>query len=165
MTFDPDRQDESTGGGAQAPCPRVRFRRLPSSRGIPLPERATCHAAGYDIRAAEEAVLAPGQILLVGTGLVMELPEGMECQVRPRSGLALRHGITLPNSPGTIDSDYRGEVRIILQNLGPEPVTLARGERIAQLVFARFEVPEVEEVDALSDTERGAGGFGSTGVA
>lgn len=94
----------------------------------------------------------------------MELPEGMECQVRPRSGLALKHGITLPNSPGTIDPDYRGELRIIMQNLGPQAVTLMRGERIAQLIFARFEAPKVLEVDELSETERGEGGFGSTGT-
>ena len=94
----------------------------------------------------------------------MELPEGMECQVRPRSGLALKHGITLPNSPGTIDPDYRGELRIIMQNLGPQAVTLLRGERIAQLIFARFEAPEVLEVDELNETERGEGGFGSTGT-
>ena len=89
----------------------------------------------------------------------------MECQVRPRSGLALKHGITLPNSPGTIDPDYRGELRVIMHNLGSEPVTLERGERIAQLVFARFEAPEIEEVEELSATERGKGGFGSTGTA
>jgi dUTP pyrophosphatase len=164
VTLDRDLKDESTGGGAESPRPRVRFRRLASSRGIPLPERATPHAAGYDIRSAEAAVLAPGEIRLVPTGLEMELPDGLECQVRPRSGLALKHGITLPNSPGTIDPDYRGELRVILQNLGAEPVTLARGERIAQLVFARFEVPDLEEVDTLSDTGRGSGGFGSTGL-
>jgi dUTP pyrophosphatase len=94
----------------------------------------------------------------------MELPEGVECQVRPRSGLALKHGITLPNSPGTIDPDYRGEVRVIMQNLGPEAVTLERGERIAQLVFARFLAPEIEEVEEVSATGRGEGGFGSTGT-
>lgn len=165
MTLPRDREDGSTGGGAGEPHPRVRFQRLPSSRDLPLPERATPHAAGFDVRAAEEATLSPGEIRLVGTGLVMELPEGLECQVRPRSGLALKHGITLPNSPGTIDPDYRGELRIILQNLGPEAVTLARGERIAQLVFARFETPAVEEADSLSDSDRGSGGFGSTGRA
>jgi dUTP pyrophosphatase len=117
------------------------------------------------VRSAEEVTLVSGEIRLVPTGLVMELPEGMECQVRPRSGLALKHGLTLPNSPGTIDPDYRGELRIILQNLGADPVTLARGERIAQLVFARFETPEVEEAATLSHTPRGAGGFGSTGRA
>ncbi|HIF22881.1 MAG TPA: dUTP diphosphatase [Gemmatimonadetes bacterium] len=143
----------------------VRFRRLPSNPDLPLPSRATPHAAGYDIRSAEqEVVLESGEIRLVSTGLLMELPEGMECQVRPRSGLALKHGITLPNSPGTIDPDYRGELRIIMQNLGPQAVTLHRGERIAQLVFSRFEAPEVVEVDELSETSRGEGGFGSTGT-
>ncbi|MDX1646354.1 MAG: dUTP diphosphatase [Longimicrobiales bacterium] len=143
----------------------VRFRRLPSNPDLPLPGRATEHAAGYDVRSAEDSVtLEPGEIRLVGTGLVMELPEGMECQVRPRSGLALKHGVTLPNSPGTIDPDYRGELRVIMQNLGPDPVTLERGERIAQLVFARFEEPDVTEVSELSETERGEGGFGSTGT-
>lgn len=112
----------------------------------------------------DEVVLAPGEIRLVDTGLVMELPEGIECQVRPRSGLALKHGVTLPNSPGTIDPDYRGELRVIMQNLGSEPVRLARGERIAQLVFARFEAPDIEEADAVSQTARGRGGFGSTGT-
>jgi dUTP pyrophosphatase len=144
----------------------VRFTRLPSNPDLPLPARATEHAAGYDIRSAEESVLlAPGEIRLVATGLVMELPEGVECQVRPRSGLALKHGITLPNSPGTIDPDYRGELRVIMQNLGASPVTLRRGERIAQLVFARFEAPAVVEVEAVGDTARGSGGFGSTGTA
>jgi dUTP pyrophosphatase len=144
---------------------QVRFARLPSNPDLPLPARATPNAAGYDIRSAEEAVtLRPGEIRLVGTGLVMELPEGVECQVRPRSGLALRHGITLPNSPGTIDPDYRGEVRIIMQNLGSEAVTLRRGKRIAQLVFSRFEVPAIAQADELSATERGDAGFGSTGI-
>jgi len=145
---------------------QVRFSRLPSNPDLPLPERATPHAAGYDVRTAEGPVtLAPGEIRLVGTGLVMELPEGVECQVRPRSGLALRYGLTLPNSPATIDPDYRGELRIILQNLGPDRVTLERGERVAQLVFARFEAPEITSVDELSATVRGDGGFGSTGRA
>lgn len=144
----------------------VRFTRLPSNPDLPLPERATPHAAGYDIRSAEESVtLEPGQIRLVATGLVMELPPGVECQVRPRSGLALKHGITLPNSPGTIDPDYRGELRVIMQNLGSQAVTLGRGERIAQLVFARFDAPDVVLTEKLSETERGSGGFGSTGTA
>lgn len=162
----PDRPEEFTGGGASGPRPRVRFRRLESNPDLPLPERATPHAAGYDIRSAEaEVILQPGEIRLVSTGLVMELPEGLECQVRPRSGLALKHGITLPNSPGTIDPDYRGEVRVIMQNLGSQPVTLARGERIAQLVFARFEAPSIVETDEVNETQRGTGGFGSTGRA
>jgi len=165
VTGSADAVSEGTGGGASSPLPRVRFKRLPSNPDLPLPGRATPHAAGYDIRSAEdEVVLEPGEVRLVSTGLVMELPLGVECQVRPRSGLALRHGITLPNSPGTIDPDYRGELRVILQNTGSEPVTVARGERIAQLVFARFEAPAVDEVESLSDTERGQGGFGSTGT-
>lgn len=142
----------------------VRFLRLPSNPDLPLPSRATPHAAGYDVRSAEEDfVLASGEIRLVGTGLVMELPEGVECQVRPRSGLAVRHGVSLPNTPGTIDPDYRGEVRVALINLGQEPVPIARGERVAQLVFARFESPRVAEVEDVSETGRGEGGFGSTG--
>lgn len=165
MTAQQDGRDGPAGGGAQTPRPRVRFRRLPSNPDLPLPERATPHAAGFDVRSAEETMLGPGEIRLVPTGLVMELPEGIECQVRPRSGLALKHGITLPNSPGTIDPDYRGELRIILQNLGSEAVRLARGERIAQLVFASFETPEMVEADRVSETGRGAGGFGSTGRA
>lgn len=142
----------------------VRFRRLASNADLPLPTRATPGSAGYDVRSAEpDLVLAPGEIRAVATGLEMELPEGMECQVRPRSGLAARHGILVPNSPGTIDPDYRGELKVLLFNAGREPVSLTRGERIAQLVFARFEVPEVQEVDELSATGRGDGGFGSTG--
>ena len=109
-------------------------------------------------------MLDPGEIRLISTGLIMELPEGMECQVRPRSGLALNYGITLPNSPGTIDPDYRGEVKIIIQNLGSEQVTLIRGERVAQLVFSLFQSPEVAEVEELSNTDRGESGFGSTGI-
>ena len=142
----------------------VQFQRLPSNPDLPLPARATPQAAGYDIRSAIEVVLNPGEIRLISTGLIMELPEGMECQVRPRSGLALKYGITLPNSPGTIDPDYRGEVKIIIQNLGSEQVTLIRGERVAQLVFSLFESPEVSEVKELSSTDRGKDGFGSTGT-
>ena len=143
---------------------RVQFQRLPSNPDLPLPARATPQAAGYDIRSTTEVVLNPGEIRLISTGLIMELPEGMECQVRPRSGLALKYGITLPNSPGTIDPDYRGEVKIIIQNLGSEQVTLIRGERVAQLVFSLFQSPEVAEVEELSDTNRGEGGCGSTGT-
>lgn len=143
----------------------VRFMRLEHNPDLPLPARATPQAAGYDVRSADEDfVLQPGEIRLVSTGLVMELPDGVECQVRPRSGLAVRHGITLPNSPGTIDPDYRGELKVPLQNLGPDAVPLARGERVAQLVFARFETPAVQEAAQLSGTERGEGGFGSTGT-
>jgi|TARA_B100001750_G_C15511730_1_gene604145 dUTP pyrophosphatase len=144
---------------------KVLFTRLESNPDLPLPARATPQAAGYDVRSAEGSItLEPGEIRLVGTGLLMELPEGVECQVRPRSGLALRHGITLPNSPGTIDPDYRGELKIIMQNLGGESVTLERGSRIAQLIFARFEEPEVVLSEQVSETDRGDGGFGSTGA-
>ena len=144
----------------------VRFLRLDHNPDLPLPARATEHAAGYDVRSAEATFhLPPGEIRLVGTGLVMELPEGIECQVRPRSGLAVRHGVTLPNTPGTIDPDYRGEVKVPLINLGRESVTIARGERVAQLVFARFEVLEVRETRTVDETARGEGGFGSTGTA
>ncbi len=143
---------------------QVRFLRLEGNPDLPLPSRATPHSSGYDIRSAEaDFRLSPGEIRAVSTGLTMELPAGVECQVRPRSGLAVRHGITLPNSPGTIDPDYRGEVKVLMQNTGPSPVTIRRGDRIAQLVFARFETPEVVEAEDLSRTGRGQGGFGSTG--
>jgi dUTP pyrophosphatase len=145
-------------------APRVRFRRLTANPDLPLPSRATDGSAGYDVRSAEEDfVLEPRAIRAVSTGLEMELPEGLECQVRPRSGLALRHGVTVANAPGTVDPDYRGELRVILQNHGDDAVRIGRGERIAQLVFARFESPKVEEVDELSSSPRGPGGFGSTG--
>jgi dUTP pyrophosphatase len=138
---------------------------LEANPDLPLPARATPEAAGYDVRSAEpDLVLGPGEIRAVSTGLIMELPPGVECQVRPRSGLAARYGITLPNSPGTIDPDYRGELKVILQNGGSEAFSLRRGERIAQLVFARFEAPEVVEAEDLTETLRGEGGFGSTGT-
>jgi len=144
---------------------RVRFLRLDWNPDLPVPTRATPGAAGYDVRSAEaDLELRPGEIRAVSTGLVMELPPGVECQVRPRSGLAARYGITLPNAPGTIDPDYRGELKGLLQNGGLAAVPIRRGDRIAQLVFARFEVPEVEEGDDLSQTHRGGGGFGSTGT-
>ncbi|MBV6520824.1 MAG: Deoxyuridine 5'-triphosphate nucleotidohydrolase [Gemmatimonadaceae bacterium] len=143
---------------------RVRVRRLPHNPDIPLPSRQTAGAAGYDVASAEaDVTLAPGERRTIATGLAFELPEGLEMQVRPRSGLALRYGLTLPNAPGTIDADYRGELRIIVQNGGTEPVTLKRGERIAQLVFARFQTPVLEEAEGLTATDRGEGGFGSTG--
>ena len=142
----------------------VRVRRLTHNPDLPLPARQTSGSAGYDVASAEpDVVLAPGERRAVGTGLAFELPAGMEMQVRPRSGLALRHGITLPNAPGTIDSDYRGELKVILQNGGSEPVTIARGDRIAQLVFARYETPTIEETTELGASGRGEGGFGSTG--
>ncbi len=148
-----------------ASLPQVRFLRLEHNPELPLPARATPHSAGYDVRSAEtDFELAPGEIRAVSTGLLMELPEGVECQVRPRSGLAARHGITLPNSPGTIDPDYRGELKVLMQNTGPAGVTIRRGDRIAQLIFARFETPVVVQAETLSDTDRGKGGFGSTGA-
>ncbi len=145
---------------------RVRVRRLPRSEGLPLPFKTSAGSAGSDLVAAvdKSLTLAPGERGLVPTGLVLEIPPGFEGQVRPRSGLALKAGLTVLNSPGTIDSDYRGEVGVLLINHGTEPVTIRRGERIAQLVFARLEEVEWEEVDELCTSERGAGGFGSSGV-
>jgi dUTP pyrophosphatase len=144
---------------------RVRVLRLPNNHDLPLPTRQTAGSAGFDLASAEpDFVLAPGDRRLVSTGLAIELPPGMEGQVRPRSGLALKYGITMPNAPGTIDSDYRGELRVILQNGGTTAVTIARGDRIAQIVFARYEIPELVDATALEDSPRGAGGFGSTGV-
>ena len=144
---------------------RVRVLRLPNNPDLPLPSRQTTGSAGFDLASAEpDFVLAPGERRLVSTGLAIEIPPGIEGQVRPRSGLALRHGITMPNAPGTIDSDYRGEVRVILQNSGAQPVTITRGDRIAQLVFARYEVPELVDSTELEESMRGAGGFGSTGA-
>ena len=148
----------------EAGCPSVRFMRLPANPDLPLPTRETEGAAGYDVRACVDLRLEPGQVEVVPTGLAMELPPGVECQVRPRSGLATRNGVTMPNSPGTIDSDYRGELKVPLQNLGRDPVDLRRGDRIAQLVFARCLSPAVTETADLSRTPRGTSGFGSTGA-
>jgi dUTP pyrophosphatase len=141
----------------------VRLLRLPHGKDLPLPAYATAHAAGLDVVAAESLTLAPGGRHAVATGFAIVIPEGHEVQVRPRSGLALKHGITCLNTPGTIDADYRGEVKVILANLGSEPFEVVRGERIAQLVPAVVTAARLEEVDALDDTDRGAGGFGSTG--
>jgi dUTP pyrophosphatase len=140
-------------------------RRLPHAAGLPLPQPASAGSAGLDLRAAvaDELVLAPGERALVPTGLLLEVPPGWEGQVRPRSGLALRHGITLPNAPGTIDSDYRGELQVILANSGREPVTIRRGDRIAQLVVAPVAAVEWIETDEMSASAREGGGFGSTG--
>jgi len=142
---------------------RIRLTRLPHGEGLPLPSYATHGAAGMDIVAAEELDLMPGQRHAVATGFAIAIPEGYEVQVRPRSGLALKHGITCLNTPGTIDHDYRGEVKVILANLGSEPFEVRRGERIAQLVPAVVTRADFVEVAELSDTARGAGGFGSTG--
>ena len=141
----------------------IRVRRLPHGEGLPLPSYASGGAAGLDVVAAETLTLAPGERHAVATGFAIGIPEGYEVQVRPRSGLALKHGITCLNTPGTIDSDYRGEVKVILANLGAEPFKVVRGERIAQLVPAPVLRAQFEEVDSLDHTERGAGGFGSTG--
>lgn len=142
----------------------VRVLRLPGNPDLPLPARQTSGSAGYDVRsAAPDFSLAPGERRAVATGFAFALPDGLEMQVRPRSGLALAHGITLPNAPGTIDPDYRGELKVILQNGGADAVLVRRGDRIAQLVFARFESPMLGEADQLPPTTRGAGGFGSTG--
>lgn len=150
-----------------APPVRVHLMRLPHAEGVPAPAYASEGAAGLDLRAAVPAeaplVLAPGARALVPTGFAIALPEGWEAQVRPRSGLALKAGVTCLNSPGTVDSDYRGEVGVILVNHGAEPFTIARGDRIAQLVVAPVSRAVWAEVETLDDTARGAGGFGSTG--
>ena len=143
----------------------IQVTRLPHAEGLPLPAYATPGAAGMDLLAAVTAPLTipPGSRALVPTGLCVALPAGHELQVRPRSGLALKHGITCLNTPGTIDADYRGEVKVILANLGDAPFPVRRGERIAQLVPAPVLHATLAEVDALDDTDRGTGGFGSTG--
>lgn len=147
--------------------PAIAVRRLAHNPDLPLPAYETAHAAGMDLRAAvpetEPIVLRPGSRIAVPTGLAIALPEGFEGQVRPRSGLALRHGITQLNTPGTIDADYRGEVMVILINLGEEEFTIRRGDRIAQLVIAPVVRASWREVESLDETARGAGGFGSTG--
>ena len=141
----------------------IRLKRLPHGAGLPLPAYATVHAAGLDVVAAESVTLAPGARHAVATGFAIAIPQGHEVQVRPRSGLALKHGITCLNTPGTIDADYRGEVKVILANLGAEPFEVVRGERIAQLVPAVVTHAAFTETDSLDDTARGSGGFGSTG--
>lgn len=145
--------------------PVIEVVRLPHADGLPLPAYATDGAAGMDLQAAVDApvTLAPGARALIPTGLRIALPRGYELQVRPRSGLALRHGIVLPNSPGTIDEDYRGELQVIVMNAGDAPFTIERGMRIAQAVLAPVVRASWREVDALADTARGHGGFGSTG--
>jgi dUTP pyrophosphatase len=142
----------------------VRVQRLAHNPDLPLPARQTRDSAGYDVRSCEpDFVLAPGERRAVATGLAFALPPGVEMQVRARSGLALSHGLTLPNAPGTIDPDYRGELKVILLHTGDTPLEIKRGDRIAQLVFARFEAPLLQEVATLEGTVRGEGGFGSTG--
>lgn len=141
----------------------IALQRLPHGEGLPMPAYATEGAAGMDVVSAEDLDLAPGARHAVATGFAMAIPFGFEVQVRPRSGLALKHGITCLNTPGTIDSDYRGEVKVILANLGDAPFPIRRGERIAQLVPAPVQHARFALVDSLDKTERGAGGFGSTG--
>ena len=141
----------------------IRFKRLDPQ--ATLPEYATPGAAGMDIRASVEVGLGQGQWAAVGTGLSVEIPPGFEIQVRPRSGLAAKFGVTVLNAPGTIDSDYRGEIKVILINQGPQEFAVKKGDRIAQLVVARVPAVAIEDVDQLSDTARGTGGLGSTGVA
>ncbi|WP_343609553.1 dUTP diphosphatase [Novosphingobium sp.] len=141
----------------------LRVKRLPHGEGLPLPAYATSGAAGMDVVSAEDVVLAPGARHAVATGLSMAIPAGFEIQVRPRSGLALKHGISAPNAPGTIDSDYRGEVKIILINHGDKPFEILRGDRVAQLVLAPVVQGGWLEVEELDATDRGEGGFGSTG--
>jgi dUTP pyrophosphatase len=146
---------------------QIDIRQLPHAAGLPLPAYQSAHAAGLDLLAAvpqdTQLVLAPGKHAMVPTGLAIALPKGFEAQVRPRSGLAATHGVTVLNSPGTIDADYRGEVSVILINHGAEPFTIRRGERIAQMVIAPVVQARLNPVDSLPDTSRGSGGFGSTG--
>jgi dUTP pyrophosphatase len=146
----------------------VRVKRLPHGKDLPLPTYQTQSSAGLDLQAAiapqTKLVIEPGSRELVPTGLAIELPEGFEAQIRPRSGLALKKGITLVNTPGTIDADYRGEIGVILINHGSEPFEIERGDRIAQMIVAPIVQARLVEVDDLSSSDRGAGGFGSTGV-
>jgi len=145
---------------------KIEFKKLSHAKDLPLPGYESSSAAGMDIRAAleEPVVLKPGERTLIPTGLQMAIPEGFEAQIRPRSGLAIRNGITMLNSPGTIDSDYRGEVKVIAINHGAEDFTIEHGDRIAQMVIAPVTQFPIKEVDDLDSTERGEGGFGSTGV-
>lgn len=146
-------------------APRIAVMRLAHGAGLPLPAYETAGAAGLDLRAAEAASLSPGERCLMPTGLAMAIPLGFEGQVRPRSGLAVKHGLTVLNAPGTVDCDYRGEVKVPLVNLGQETVAIARGDRIAQMVIAPVVQATLEEAGALPPTARGAGGFGSSGKA
>ena len=138
--------------------------RLPHGEGLPLPSPATAGSAGYDLASAEDGDLAPLERKLFRTGFSIAVPDGYECQLRPRSGLALRHGITLPNTPATVDSDYRGELMVALVNLGTEKFRVTRGMRIAQMIIARVERVSFRPVDELPETARGTGGFGSSGA-
>ena len=154
------------GNPAVSPPIEIQVMRAAGCEDIPLPSYETEHAAGMDLRAAvaEPLVLAPGERALVPTGLHIALPEGVEAQIRPRSGLAIRHGISMVNAPGTIDADYRGEIRVIVINLGREPFTIERGERIAQMIIAPVLRAAWKSVEALPESPRGHGGFGHTGT-
>jgi len=144
----------------------IKITQLPHGADLPLPSYATKQSAGMDLLAAVDAnlVIKPGERALVPSGIAIALPEGYEAQIRPRSGLAFKQGLTVANAPGTIDADYRGEIKALLINLGQEPVTITRGMRMAQMVVAEFTQAQWQQVDSLEDTERGAGGFGSTGI-
>jgi len=144
----------------------LKIKVLPGNEDIPLPEYATDGSAGLDLRAAvsEPIILNPKERILVPTGIIIGLTKGFEAQVRPRSGLAVRHGIMLVNSPGTIDSDYRGEIKVIMFNSGDEPFEIKRGDRIAQLIISKYERVALKKVDEIEDTSRGDGGFGHTGT-
>jgi dUTP pyrophosphatase len=142
---------------------RIKITRLPHGLELPLPQQATPGSSGYDLASAEEVILHPMERKLVATGLRIAIPPGYECQIRPRSGLAIRHGISLPNTPATIDSDYRGEIKVPMINLGAESFTVTRGMRIAQMVFAEVAEAQFDEVEDLPLSDRGEGGFGSTG--
>ena len=144
--------------------PQILISRLPTGEGLPLPTRATEGSAGFDIASAEDGEIAPGGRQLFSTGYAVAIPPGYEIQIRPRSGLAVKHGVTLPNTPATIDSDYRGELKIALINLGAEPFRVVRGMRIAQLVVSRVESANFTIVSTLPQSGRGEGGFGSTGI-
>jgi dUTP pyrophosphatase len=162
-----DRRDSRAVPGAAGGCSplAVEIARRPGGHDLPLPSRATAAASGYDLRAAVESdlMIAPGDRALIPTGFAIAVPEGYEAQIRPRSGLALEHGIVLPNAPGTIDADYRGELKVIVMNAGEKSFKVSRGDRIAQLVIAPVVVAEWLEVPELRATERGGGGFGHTG--
>lgn len=144
----------------------VYIKKMEQAQDLPLPRFMTSGAAGMDLYAnvAEEVVIAPGKIKLVPTGISIAVPEGYEAQIRPRSGLAIKHGISLVNTPGTIDSDYRGEINLIMINFGDKPFIIKRGDRIAQMVINKIEIPNIIEVEKLDETNRGTGGFGSTGL-
>ena len=145
------------------PSIHIKISRLPHGEGLPLPQQATPGSAGFDLASAEDVVLQPMERKLVATGIRIAIPMGYECQIRPRSGLAIRHGISLPNTPATIDSDYRGEIKVPMINLGGESFAITRGMRIAQMIFAEVAQARFEEVPELPESERGEGGFGSTG--